>query len=199
MARCGLVWLGLAMRVAIIPARGQSRRIPRKNIRPFHGKPIIAYSIEAAKASGLFDKVIVSTDDWEIGGLVLQRYNVAVQMREPEMARDEVGTQEVMRYALGFVVPTADYACCIYPCAPLMTALDLLFLYEQLIRHEYRYTWIEGWAYWGKAADFIANSELQSGKWACWKTHKWIDINTEDDFERAERMYAELHPEAVAG
>lgn len=65
------------MKIAIIPARGGSKRIPRKNIKPFHGKPMIAYSIEAAVASGCFDKVIVSTDDTEIAE-VAEQYGAEV-------------------------------------------------------------------------------------------------------------------------
>ena len=60
------------MNIAIIPARGGSKRIPRKNVKDFYGKPMIAWSIEAAKASGCFDKIIVSTDDQEIADIARQ-------------------------------------------------------------------------------------------------------------------------------
>ena len=69
------------MRVAVIPARGGSKRIPRKNIRDFAGKPIIAYSIDCAKQSGLFDRIIVSTDDEEIAD-VATRFGVYYQPGE---------------------------------------------------------------------------------------------------------------------
>ena len=68
---------GEVLRLAVIPARGGSKRIPRKNIKAFHGKPIMAYSIEAARNSGLFDEVMVSTDDEEIA-LIAERYGASV-------------------------------------------------------------------------------------------------------------------------
>ena len=82
--------------IAIIPARGGSKRIPRKNIKPFMGKPIIAYSIEAALESGLFDEVMVSTDDEEIA-MVARQYGAKVPfMRSAETANDYATTADVM-------------------------------------------------------------------------------------------------------
>ena len=86
--------------VAIIPARGGSKRIPRKNIKDFHGKPLIAYSIEAALASGLFEKVLVSTDDDEIAE-VARSYGAEVPFIRPkELSDDFTGTGEVVKHAL---------------------------------------------------------------------------------------------------
>ena len=83
--------------VAIIPARGGSKRIPRKNIKPFAGKPIIAYSIEAALQSRLFDRVIVSTDDREIAA-VAESFGAEVPFsRPPELADDHAGTSRCRR------------------------------------------------------------------------------------------------------
>ena len=80
------------MNLAVIPARGGSKRIPRKNIKPFCGKPMIAWSIEAALASGCFDRVIVSTDDEEIAA-VAREYGAEVPfMRSAELADDYAGT-----------------------------------------------------------------------------------------------------------
>lgn len=82
--------------IAIIPARGGSKRIPRKNIKPFMGKPIIAYSIEAALQSGLFDEVMVSTDDEEIAEIAC-KYGAQVPfMRSAEMSNDYAGTDDVI-------------------------------------------------------------------------------------------------------
>ncbi len=89
--------------IAIIPARGASKRIPRKNIKEFCGKPIIAYSIETALQSGLFDQVIVSTDDEEIAD-VAREYGADVPfMRPDELSDDFVGTDDVFLHALEWV------------------------------------------------------------------------------------------------
>ena len=109
--------------VAIIPARGGSTRIPRKNIRDFHGKPIIAYAIETAMESGLFDKIFVSTEDIEIMK-VAEKYGAEVQPRPVELCEDHIGTQKVMQYAMK-CMPYCGYACCLYPCSPLITVHDL--------------------------------------------------------------------------
>ena len=109
--------------ICIIPARGGSKRIPRKNIKPFLGKPIIAYSIEAALASGTFDEVMVSTDDQEIAE-VSKRFGANVPfLRSPELGGDMVMTAEVLievldRYVeLGMVF---GRCCCLYATAPFI-------------------------------------------------------------------------------
>lgn len=116
------------MRVAIIPARGGSKRIPRKNIREFCGKPMIAWSIEAAKASGCFDTIIVSTDDQEIAGTA-KKYGAKVPfVRPPELSDDYTGTIPVIRHAIQWLethVGKVDYACCIYATAPFVSVQDL--------------------------------------------------------------------------
>lgn len=116
------------MRVAIIPARGGSKRIPRKNIRLFAGRPIIAYSIAAARASGLFDEVIVSTDDDEIAEIA-QQHGAAVPFRRPpDLADDHATTVVVIRHALEWFAGNGrdiDLACCIYATAPFLRAADL--------------------------------------------------------------------------
>jgi N-acylneuraminate cytidylyltransferase len=114
--------------IAIIPARGGSKRIPRKNIRLFLGKPIIAYSIEAALQSGLFETVMVSTDDKEIADIALQ-YGASVPfLRSEENANDFAGTFEVIKEVLDKYEKSGqkfEKACCIYPCAPFVN-VDLL-------------------------------------------------------------------------
>ena len=87
------------MNIAIIPARGGSKRIPRKNVKEFCGKPMIAWSIEAAKESKLFDHIIVSTDDNEIAE-VAKRFGASVPfMRPAELSNDHAGTTEVIAHA----------------------------------------------------------------------------------------------------
>ena len=109
--------------VAIIPARGGSKRIPRKNIRKFFDKPIIAYSIEKAILSEIFYRVIVSTDDEEIESISKQ-FGAEVPFKRPiELADDYTGTDEVFIHALKWLNENDrhyDYACCIYPTAPLL-------------------------------------------------------------------------------
>ncbi|MDP2157359.1 MAG: pseudaminic acid cytidylyltransferase, partial [Nitrospirota bacterium] len=110
-------------RLAVIPARGGSKRIPLKNIRLFAGKPIIAYSIEAAKQSGLFDRIIVSTDDNEIA-TVAENFGAEVPFVRPkELADDFTGTNMVVKHAiqwLGDGLGPAIYVCCIYATAPFI-------------------------------------------------------------------------------
>jgi len=122
------------MIVAVIPARGGSKRIPRKNIRDFCGKPMIAWSIETAKASALFDRIIVSTDDDEIAA-VAQHHGAEVPFRRPaELADDHAPTVPVIAHALMQIGirDSADKACCIYPTAPLLQAEDLIRGYRRL-------------------------------------------------------------------
>ena len=111
------------MNLAIIPARGGSKRIPRKNIKAFHGKPLIAYSIETAIQSQLFDKVIVSTDDEEIAN-VAKEYGAEVPFIRPkELADDFTGTTDVTNHALQWLKNKGelfDYVCTIYATAPLL-------------------------------------------------------------------------------
>ena len=116
------------MNVAIIPARGGSKRIPRKNIKDFCGKPMIAWSIEAAKASGCFDKIIVSTDDQEIATIAQQWGAEVPFLRPPELSDDYTGTIPVIRHAIQWLEAhegKVDYACCIYATAPFVSAQDL--------------------------------------------------------------------------
>lgn len=115
-------------RIAIIPARGGSKRIPRKNVKDFCGKPMIAWSIEAAKASGCFDEIIVSTDDEEIAR-VSRECGAQTPFRRPEkLADDFTGTLPVIRHAVGWVSHnhgSVEYACCLYATAPFVFAEDL--------------------------------------------------------------------------
>jgi N-acylneuraminate cytidylyltransferase len=116
------------MRLAVIPARGGSKRIPRKNIKPFCGKPIIAWSIEAALESGCFDQVIVSTDDAEIAGVARQWGGAVPFMRPAELADDHTGTIPVIRHAIEWLNRQGqgiEQACCVYATAPFVSAEDL--------------------------------------------------------------------------
>ncbi|MHC6224576.1 pseudaminic acid cytidylyltransferase [Pseudomonas sp. X10] len=117
------------MRLAVIPARGGSKRIPRKNIKLFCAKPMIAWSIEAALASGCFDKVIVSTDDTEIAEIARQSGAEVPFMRPESLADDHTGTLPVIRQAIIEMMQHQGMAigqvCCIYATAPFVTPEDL--------------------------------------------------------------------------
>jgi N-acylneuraminate cytidylyltransferase len=110
--------------LCIIPARGGSKRIPRKNIKDFLGKPIIAYSIEAAMNSGLFDEVMVSTDDEEIAEIAV-KYGAKVPfLRSKEKSNDFATTYEVIEEVLfkyNQLGKIFKNACCIYACAPFIS------------------------------------------------------------------------------
>lgn len=111
--------------LAIITARGGSKRIPKKNIKEFCGKPILAYSIEAAKRAGIFDAVMVSTDSAEIAA-VAEQYGAAVPfMRSESASNDYAPTAEVIREVLTKYAENGmvyDRFCCVYPTAPFVTA-----------------------------------------------------------------------------
>ncbi len=116
------------MRCAIIPARGGSKRIPRKNIKPFCGKPMIAWSIAAALESGCFDRVIVSTDDDEIAA-VAERHGAETPFRRPqELSDDHTGTTPVVAHAISWLAehgPAPQEVCCIYATAPFTRPEDI--------------------------------------------------------------------------
>lgn len=115
----------MGKRIAIITARGGSKRIPKKNIKDFCGKPIIAYSIEAAISSGLFDEVMVSTDSEEIAGIA-KKYGASVPfMRSAETSNDYATTNDVLIEVFNEYKKRGqefDIAVCIYPTAPFVTA-----------------------------------------------------------------------------
>lgn len=127
------------MKIAIIPARGGSKRIPRKNIKLFHGKPMIAYSIEAALESKCFDKVIVSTDDQEIAE-ISKSFGADVPFFRPvELSNDHATTMDVMHHS---ILWCEDHGmdikalCCLYATAPFVTGHDLSQGYERLVQED---------------------------------------------------------------
>lgn len=124
-------------KIAIIPARGGSKRIPRKNIKDFLGKPVIAYSIETALQSELFDEVMVSTDDEEISE-VAKHFGAKVPfIRSKENANDFAATMDVIKEVLGCYEEKNlrfEHACCIYPTAPFITTDLLQDAFDKLIQ-----------------------------------------------------------------
>jgi N-acylneuraminate cytidylyltransferase len=124
------------MKIAIIPARGGSKRIPRKNIRPFGGRPMIAWPIAAALETGLFDRVIVSTDDPEIAQTALDHGAEVPFMRPPDLADDFTPTRAVINHAIKACESGAgsavDMACCIYATSGFLEATDLIGAHDLL-------------------------------------------------------------------
>lgn len=131
------------MKLCIIPARGGSKRIPRKNIRDFCGKPVIAYSIELALASGCFDKVIVSTDDHEIASIA-KSYGAEIPFMRPEKLSDDyTGTNDVIKHAIQSYIcqgESVSVVCCIYATAPFIDAEYLKQGYAKLIELDKSYS-----------------------------------------------------------
>jgi pseudaminic acid cytidylyltransferase len=121
-------------KLCVIPARGGSKRIPKKNIKDFFGKPLIAYSIETAIKSNLFDNIIVSTDCKQIAKVAI-KYGAEVQMRPNKLSDDFTGTFEVVQYVMDTLKKKGgnyDYICTIYPTAPLLQSKYLIQGFEEL-------------------------------------------------------------------
>lgn len=228
------------MRIAIIPARGGSKRIPRKNIKPFAGLPIMAHSIKAAQESGLFDRIIVTTDDEEIAE-VARTYGAEVPFIRPkELSDDHTATIPVIAHAIQTLQKEGsqiDAACCIYATAPFVRAEDIKHAYEALIRHQKSYAfpvttfafpifrgvkrdgegniemfWPEHFAirsqdlpeayhdvgqfYWGKPEAWLRGTPIFSdaATTIVLPRHLVQDIDTPEDWVRAELMYKVLFP-----
>jgi len=127
------------MKLAVIPARGGSKRIPRKNIRDFCGKPIIAYSIETALAAGLFDHVIVSTDDNDIASVAREFGAETPFVRPAEIADDHTGTNSVIKHAIEWYQErghTISLVCCVYATAPFLQVKYLKEGHDKLINSD---------------------------------------------------------------
>jgi pseudaminic acid cytidylyltransferase len=193
------------MKIAIIPARAGSVRIPGKNIRHFHGRRIIEYSIETALSSGLFDKVMVSTGDEYIAGIA-KSAGATWLPRHHSWAEDPgMGTQEVIqRHLMDNEGMLPKYVCCIYPTAPMMTVSDLVSGFLALDEWDADFAMSVGamplrdagqW-YWGKAKAFLDAQELIGPHTAMVPIpeSRICDINTEEEWLAADRMYGALYP-----
>lgn len=224
--------------VAIIPARGGSKRIPGKNIRIFAGKPMVAWPIAAAMDSGCFDRIVVSTDNPEIAR-VAREYGAEVPfMRPAELSDDLTSTAPVAAHALRWLMDNGSsfvHACCIYPTAPLIRAADLTAAHALLADSDADYVFsatrfqfpvqralkldahggvepmfpesidarsqdlAEAWHdagqfYWGKTDAFLAMRPDFSPASRIFPLPHWRvqDIDTEEDWRRAELLFATL-------
>lgn len=186
--------------IAIIPARGGSVRLRGKNRRMFHGKPIIAYSIETAKACGLFSRIVVSTDSSLIADWATW-FGAEVHKREADDG--STGTQEVTANVLRELAwQRGEHACCIYATAPLMLPEDLIEGRKHLDIWPFVYSvgpdgHDAGQWYWGHVRSFLEGIPLDRGFRYPLPASRVCDINTLPDFQRAEVMYQTLHGEKV--
>ena len=227
------------MNIAIIPARGGSKRIPKKNIKEFAGKPLIAYSIEIAKNSNLFDRVIVSTDDDEIAN-ISKKYGAETPFIRPvELSDDYTGTHPVIDHAVRWIMNSGDTVtnvCCIYATAPLIIQEDLkkgkeiletgkwssvvaAAEYPSPIFRSFKYSknggikmffpehyktrsqdlpaamYDAGLFYWAKSEDCLLPPKGFSEDSTVILIPSWRvqDIDTIDDWRRAEMIYKFLH------
>lgn len=130
------------MKIAVIPARGGSKRIPRKNIKNFSGKPLIVWAIETALRAGVFEKIIVSTDDAQIARIAQEAGAEVPFMRPAALATDEAGTMDVMQHAAKYLLKNSKaitHICCIYPTAALMTSEDITESLDVLVGEDLNY------------------------------------------------------------
>ncbi len=130
--------------IAVIPARGGSKRIPMKNLKDFLGMPIISYPIKEALKSNLFCKVIVSTDSKEISEIA-KRYGAEVPFIRPaNLSDDFTATSPVINHAIGYLESKGldfEYVCCIYPCTPFVKANDLKKVFDELTKKSASYAY----------------------------------------------------------
>lgn len=225
--------------IAVIPARGGSKRIPKKNIRLFYGKPIMAWSIEAALNSGLFDHVIVSTDDDEIAKIA-QKFGAETPFVRPkELSDDFTGTNDVVKHGVQWCLEqniAIDKVCCLYATAPFIRTDDLKQSFRQLEQSQKEFVFSvthydfpiqraisqtkhegvspvfadkinersqdldevyhdAGQFYWGKAEAFLQDVDLYSEHSELYILPNYLvqDIDTEDDWKRAELMFRALN------
>jgi len=157
------------MNIAIIPARGGSKRIPKKNIKPFCGKPIIAWSIIAAINSRIFDKIIVSTDSPEIADIAV-KYGAEVPFIRPaEFSDDYTGTNEVVKHAIHSLIDLGhnniEYVCCIYATAPFLKAKYLKIGLEAIKKESVNFAFSVSTFDFPPQRALILKDEVVSTKW----------------------------------
>ena len=176
--------------ICVIPAKGHSTRIPEKNRKLFHGKPILAYSIEAAQQSEIFNRIVVSTDDAQIANLAYE-YGASAWKRTAELCTDDIGPNQVTAHVIR-AYPTHKWACCIYPCAPLITPDDLreaARIAQENQETPYSYVYAEGQFYYGLAKHFVTDPDNFENSYRM-ESRRYIDINTQEDWDRAEKLRA---------
>lgn len=128
------------MKIALIPAKLNSTRVKNKNFRMFNGKPMIFWSIETAKKSKLFDKIVVTTDN-QIVKNKLSKLAVDVFIRPKKLSQEKIGIRDVVDHFLKNIEykKKIKYVCCIYPCVPLLNKIDILEGYKKIKTKRYKY------------------------------------------------------------
>jgi len=221
------------MKVAVIIARGGSKRIPRKNIKLFHGLPIMAYSIKTAIESKLFDRVIISTDDAEIADIAEKFHAEVPFIRSAELSNDHATTIDVMADAVHQLkLAPQDLVCCIYATAPFLVSDDLLKAFALLNQHntevifsatafpfpiqraitldkkqtvtmlnpehlttrsqDLEETFHDAGQFYLATADFFSQQKAifsNKSKVVILPNYRVVDIDSEEDWKRAELMY----------
>ena len=126
------------MKIGIILAKSFSKRVPNKNFRRFNGKPMIHWTIDAAKKSKVFDKIIIATDSDEIIKK-FKKYNLEFIKRPKELNKEKYGVDEVMKYCLSYLSEKVEYACCLYACSPLISYQDIKNSFSKIKAKKYKY------------------------------------------------------------
>ena len=228
------------MNIAVIPARGGSKRIPRKNIRHFAGRPMITWAIETARASKLFEHVVVSTDDEEIARIAEAHGAQIPFVRPNDLADDHTPTVPVIAHAIGCCLKLGwifDHVCCIYPGSPFLQVPDLVaaarlaaargadFVYPvaeyahpvqramrqlpdgsmQFLQPQFELARTQGLEksfhdagqfYWGRASAWLEGRRMHTAGLGMpipnWRV---VDIDSEDDWIRAELMFKASRPQ----
>jgi pseudaminic acid cytidylyltransferase len=227
------------MKIAVIPARGGSKRIARKNIRPFAGRPLIGYAIDVARSAGVFDRIVVSTDDEEIAQFARARDADVPFIRPLALADDHTPTVPVIAHTVHWAQdagwPVVE-ACCIYPGVPLLDPSDIVAAHAILLPDHYSFPVAPfpsavqralrrdpdgrtapfdpafvttrtqdlepayhdaGQFYWADAQTWLAGKSIHGNATTivipAWRA---VDIDTPEDWTRAESLYRAMHGEA---
>lgn len=194
------------MKIAIIPAKAHSSRLPNKNVLEFFGSPFFQHSVVTAKASELFDAIYVSTESAAIAAMA-EAAGATPWMRPEHLCGDECGPQHIAADVLKKV--HADYACVIHACAPLVLPLDLKRAFE-LLYHRFGMAYCfavgqdplrdAGAFYWGRRHAWLAHTHIfaEHSIMLPLPDARVCDVNTLEDFERCKELYRGLIREAYA-
>lgn len=203
------------MRLAVIPARGGSKRIPKKNIAPFCGKPLISYALDAVSDSGMFDKIHVSTDSDEICRIVEGLGFPVDFKRDESLADDFTGLVPVLRWVVEqYQLKGEEYdqICCIIPTAPLLRSQDIIDAFDIFTDHDARYPLLAfakfpvpiEWAFRRDVDGFMTavspksiierSQDLEDAYYECGPFTIWNSINLSSDNPLAGRVLSYILP-----
>jgi pseudaminic acid cytidylyltransferase len=186
--------------IAVIPAKYYSRRCPEKNFRPFHGKPMLAYSIETAKASGLFSEIVVASDSAAIDAIA-EAYGASTYERDADWS--DIGTQELAGHVLGMLQTEPNrMACVIYATAPMLNKEDLWMAFDRFDPTLDAFIMAvgaqplrdAGLFYAGLAGSFMHEAPLIGSltRMMVIPENRICEVNTMEDMARCHEMYAKV-------